>query len=157
MRSPQLTGNDVAFQYNLKTVSSRLLREDREQYVFCDGKNSVTLRSAPLDPAADFDKCEEAVAVDSIAFGNIRSLTLYEDASGAIPISPLALSSLTATIVIYYLLLSKLAFRAVRPLFVATIRDGDKLLRRHLLTTTFVCGVLLASPFFTIVWMFVHP
>jgi hypothetical protein len=156
LRSPQLTGNDVAFQYNLKTVSSRLLREDREQYVYCDGKSHVTLRSAPLDPATDFDKCEEAVAVDSIAFGNIRSLTLYEEASEAIPISPLALSSLTATIVIYYLLLSKIAFRAVRPVFIAAIRDGDKLLRRHLLTITLVCGVLLASPLLAIVWVFVR-
>jgi hypothetical protein len=156
LTSPALSGNDAAFQYNLRSMSSRVLTQDKEQYIYCDGKYSVSVRSVAFDPATDFDKCDEAVAIDSIAFINIRSLSLYEDKPSPIPISPLALSSLTATILIYYLLISKLVFRIVRPLFVKTMKDGDAFLRRHLFTTSLVFLIILATPPLTILWSFMH-
>lgn len=146
LTSPSLSGNDAAFQYNLRSMSSRILTQDKEQYVYCDGKYSVSIRSSALDPSKDFDKCEEAVAIDSVTFVNLRSLSLYEDKPSPIPISPLALSSLTATILIYYLLISKLVFRVVRPLFLKTMKDGDAFLRRHLFTISLVFLIVLISP-----------
>jgi hypothetical protein len=156
LTSPALSGNDAAFQYNLRSLSSRVLTQDKEQYIYCDGKYSVSVRSAAFDPAQDFDKCEEAVAIDSVAFGNIRSLGLYEDQPSPIPISPLALSSLTATILIYYLLIAKLVFRIMRPLFVKTMKDGDTFLRRHLFTISLVFLVILITPPLTVFWSFTH-
>jgi hypothetical protein len=156
LTSPALSGNDAAFQYNLRSMSSRVLTQEKEQYVYCDGKYSVSVRTAEYDPATDFDKCEEAVAIDSVAFVNIRSLSLYEDNPSPIPISPLALSSLTATILIYYLLISKLVFRIVRPLFVKTMKDGDAFLRRHLLTTSLVFLIILTTPPLAVLWSFLH-
>jgi hypothetical protein len=152
LASPALSGNDAAFQYNLRLMSSRVLTQDKEQYIYCDGKFSVSIRSNAFDPAKEFDKCEEAAAIDSVAFVNIRSLSLYEDNPDSIPISPLALSSLTATILIYYLLMSKLVFRIVRPLFVSTMKEGDAFLRRHLLTISLVFLIVLTAPPIAILW-----
>ncbi|WNV08195.1 hypothetical protein [Tardiphaga sp. 709] len=146
LNSPALSGNDAAFQYNLRSMNSKILREDKEQYIYCDGKYSVAPRTLAFDPDRALDRCDEAVAIDPVTFVNIRSLSLYEDAPSAIPISPLALSSLTATIMIYYLLVSKLVFRIVRPFFKSNLKDGEAFLRRHLLTISLVFLIALASP-----------
>jgi hypothetical protein len=153
LHSPGLTANDVAFQYNRFSLLPRAMRDDLEQYVYCDGIYNTALRSTPYDPKKDYDNCAEAVAVDSVAFANIRSISLYEDSSDSIPISPLALSSLTATAMIYYLLIARIVFRFVRPLSIAAMKDGDAFLRRHLFTTTFLVLLLVGSPLVTILWL----
>jgi hypothetical protein len=153
LHSPGLTANDVAFQYNRLSLLPRIVRGNLEEYIYCDGDYNSVSRSKPYDPEKDYDNCAEAVAVDSVAFANIRSVSLYEDSSESIPISPLALSSLTATAMIYYLLIARIVFRLVRPLFVATIKDGDIFLRRHLFTITFIVLLAVGSPVVTILWL----
>jgi hypothetical protein len=153
LHSPDMTANDVAFQYNRLSLLPRVVRGNLEEYVYCDGNYSSVARLKPYDPEADYDKCAEAVAVDSMAFANIRSVSLYEDASESIPISPLALSSLTATAMIYYLLIARIVFRIIRPLFSVAIKDGDIFLRRNLFTITFIVLLIVGSPVVIFLWL----
>lgn len=158
LRSPRLTTNDVAFQYNRLSLLPPIRGlSSGEEYIYCDGKHIVAKDYAALNPDSKYDQCEEAVVTDSVAFANIRSVGLYDDDAEQIPISPLALSSLTATIVIYYLLLAKIVFRLVRPIFGSAIQDGDQFLQRHLLTITTVLLLLIGSPLAMLVWRLLSP
>ena len=156
LRSPALSGNDAAFQYNLRSITSRTFKQEREQYIYCDGKYAASVAPNAYEPAASWDKCTEAIAVSPIAFANMRSLSLYDDNPNTIPISPLALSSLTATIMIYYLLISKVIFSLVRPIFVATMKDGDKFLRRHIFTVSLFFIFILSAPPFALLSFFMQ-
>jgi len=148
--APEISANDIALRYNLNAMTLRWSDYSCEQYIYCDGAFSVHPRLRIYEVAKHYDKCKEAVAIDSLSFQNVRGLGLYSLAAEQqlLPISPLALSSLTATIIIYYLLLARLCFRSLRGAPARLLRNGDALLRKHLFLATTIAIYVIFLPVF---------
>jgi len=140
LHTPTVSQNTVMSAYNLAVAIPTLFDQTRVQYVSCDGKITQISKTRTHEVDEQFDKCERGIAVDSLAIKNLLSLTRYANVdSPSIPIAPLALSSLTATVIIYYLLTTRLLFRYVGIAIAKLTNDGSAVLLKH----TFLISALL--------------
>jgi hypothetical protein len=148
LRSSTISQNTVLYSYAMASSLPTLLDERRDAYIFCDGKIDTVERSQALQIASKYDKCEKGITVDSLALKNFVHFGIYVPDRDIIPvpISPLALSSLTATFVIYYLLLSKFVFQYLGRIFVTLADQGEAALRRHLFFVTSILIMTVALP-----------
>jgi hypothetical protein len=153
LRSPEITQNLVMFQYNVASALRAIGDGDRAQYVLCDGSFKKIAKKNASQMEKEFDTCTKAIAIDSRSIDNVVNLARYSNTGEiAVPISPFALSSLTATIAVYYVLLAKLIFLYVGSIFTRLMKTGDRLLQRHLFTMTSVVTMLLSVPIYLIAY-----
>jgi hypothetical protein len=149
--SPSISQSDVIAAYSSATATSKYFRSSHRQYNWCDGEISFRDVKLPFDLDQKFDNCKGAISLESFGLGNLASFARYNlDQDLHVPISPFALSSLTATIAIYYLIFSGLALRVLR-LFVGRIsREGEATLERYFFVITTLALAVISLPIFFI-------
>lgn len=154
LRSRTISENDLYYYEMVRRNAGGFFDESKESIIYCDGDVSI-LSGGVLSDISTFQKCAEGLALTSQAVEAVVGPINYTfKGELAVPILPLALTSLVATVLLYYIafayMLAGMARRFVEYLV------GPNFVKAYTFSIVFMYVYVVIVPVGVMLWVLIR-